>query len=149
MEYLQFIFLELKNAEVVTLQHENEKLKYTVFCIHILESLATFTLQANVSQIWFFVLPIRDSDLFLSWLCEQHKPHGIWSFQFWLVPLSYVVLNPIHVRWFAMRPQCECFFCYFLFFVYIFYYNITNLQKKWAYNLHSKKHYKLGLDIHW
>ncbi len=30
---------------------------------------ATFTLQANMAQIWFFFCPTWDSDLFLSWQC--------------------------------------------------------------------------------
>ncbi len=63
-----------------------------------------FTLQANVTQIWLFCSHC-DSDLFLSWQCEQHKPHGIWSFQFRFVPLPYVVLNRIHVRCFAVMSD--------------------------------------------
>ncbi len=58
-------------------------------------------------NLFYFFLPTRDSDLFLPWQCEPHKLHGIWYFQFWFVPLPYVVLNPIHVRCFAMQLQCE------------------------------------------
>ncbi len=48
-----------------------------------------------------------DLDLIFSQQCEQHKSPGIWSFQFWFGPLSYVVLNQIQVWFFAVRPQSE------------------------------------------
>ncbi len=53
-----------------------------------------------------FCSHLSTSDCFFSWQSEQHKPHGIWSFQFRFVPLPYVVLT-IQVRCFAMWLQSE------------------------------------------
>ncbi len=45
------------------------------------------------------------TNYFYSNSTEQHKSRGIWSFQFWFGPLSYMVLYQI---WFlAGRPQSE------------------------------------------
>ncbi len=77
----------------------------------------------------FFILTC-DSDLFIWWQCEPHKSHGIWSFQFLFLPLPYVVLNLIKVRWKTRwrrgwQPCCElqgklCSFSYVLYVFLLF-----------------------------
>lgn len=64
------------------------------------------TYNAWVRAVLCLVLSYFKTSPFVT-LFEQHKPHRVWSFSFWYVPLSYVVLNEIQLWCSAVQPHSK------------------------------------------